>query len=116
MITEKNGKLFARVEFEKGKRLNLTFDNTTLQKFDIDEQLNKLKDTGIMEIANHGYTFRVEKQDGKYNLTLTRPVTQRAILDESEKGKLEEMLKEVMELCSSSALNNSNSASNLIEF
>lgn len=114
MITEKNGKLFGRVEFEKGKRLNLTFDNTTLQKFDIDEQLNKLKDTGIMEIANHGYTFRVEKQDGKYNLTLTRPVTQRAILDESEKGKLEEMLNEVMDKCTGYSMTNSQSADNLL--
>jgi hypothetical protein len=116
MITEKNGKLFARVDFEKGKRLNLTFNNTTVQKCDIEEQLAKLADTGEMEISNHGYTFRVEKEDTKYNLTLTRPITQRATLNENEKDRLEEMLKEVMELCSSSALNNSNSASNLIEF
>jgi vesicle coat complex subunit len=116
MITEKDGKLFARVDFEKGKRLNLTFNNTIVQKCDIDEQLTKLADTGEMEISNHGYTFRVERQDGKYNLSLTHPVTKRATLNENEKDRLEEMLKEVMDKCSGYSMTNSNSTTNLIQF
>jgi hypothetical protein len=116
MITDKNGKLFARVDFEKGKRLNLTFNNTTVQKYDIEEQLAKLADTGEMEISNHGYTFRVEKEDTKYSLTLTRPITQRATLNENEKDRLEEMLKEVMDKCTGYSMTNSNSATNLIQF
>jgi hypothetical protein len=114
MIAEKDGKLFGKVNFEKGKMLKLTFDNTTLQRCDIEEQLKKFKDTGSMEIVNHGYTFRVEKEDTKYNLSLSVPVIKRAILNENEIDKLEGMLKEVMEKCSNSSFNNSHSATNLL--
>lgn len=114
MITEKDGKLFGRVDFEKGKRLNLTFNNTIVQKCDIDEQLARLNDIGEMEIANHGYTFRVERHDGKYNLSLTHPVTKRATLNENEKDRLEEMLKEVMDKCTGVSMTNSNSTTNLL--
>jgi hypothetical protein len=114
MITEKNGKLYTNVKFEKGKQLKLTFDNTTVQRHDIEEQLVKLKGTGNMEISNHGYTFRVEKEDGKYNLSLTVPVVKRAVLNENEISKLEEMLSEVMEKCCSSSLTDSRSSTNLL--
>jgi hypothetical protein len=114
MITEKNDKLYGDVKFEKGKQLKLTFDNTTVQKHDIEEQLVKLKGTGNMEISNHGYRFRVEKEDGKYNLSLTVPVVKRAVLNENEIGKLEEMLMEVMEKCCSSSLSVSRSSTNLL--
>jgi len=114
MITEKNGKLLGNIKFEKGKQLKLTFDNTTLQKCDIEEQLIKLRTTGTMEIANHGYKFNVEKQDNKYNLSLTVPLVKRAVLNEDEIGKLEGMLREVMEKCSSSSLSDSRSSTNLL--
>ena len=114
MINQKNGKLYTNIKFEKGKQLKLTFDNTTVQRHDIEEQLVKLKGTGSMEIANHGYTFRVEKEDSKYNLSLTVPVVKRATLNENEIGKLEEMLKEVMEKCRSSSLTDSRSSTNLL--
>jgi hypothetical protein len=114
MITEKEGKLFGKVKFEKGKQLKLSFNNTTVQKCDIEEQLIKLKDTGNMQIVNHGYTFRVEKEDGKYNLSLSVPVVKRAVLNENEIGMLEGMLMEVMEKCCSSSLNDSRSSTNLL--
>ena len=114
MITDKDGKLFGSVKFEKGKQLKLTFDKTTVQKCDIEEQLVKLKRTGCMEIVNHGYTFCVEKEDGKYNLSLTVPVVKRAVLNDNEIGKLEGMLMEVMEKCCNSSLSDSRSSSNLL--
>ena len=114
MIAEKNGKLYGDVKFEKGKKLKLTFDSTIVQRHDIEEQLVKLRGTGSMEIANHGYTFRVEKQDGKYNLSLTVPVVKRAILNENEIEKLEGMLMEVMEKCCNSSLSDSRSSTNLL--
>ena len=114
MITEKNDKLYGDVKFEKGKQLKLTFDNTIVQRHDIEEQLINLKRTGNMEIANHGYTFRVEKEDGKYNLSLTVPVVKRAILNENEIEKLEGMLMEVMEKCCNSSLSDSRSSTNLL--
>lgn len=114
MITQKDGKLFGSVKFEKGKQLKLTFDNTIVQRHDIEEQLVKLKGTGNMEIANHGYTFRVEKEDGKYNLSLTVPIVKRAILNENEIGSLEGMLMEVMEKCCNSSLSDSRSSTNLL--
>ena len=114
MITEKNDKLYGNVKFEKGKQLKLTFDNTIVQRHDIEEQLVKLKGTGSMEIANHGYTFRVEKEDGKYNLSLTVPIVKRAILNENEIDMLEGMLMEVMEKCCSSSLSDSRSSTNLL--
>lgn len=114
MINEKNGKLLGNIKFEKGKQLKLTFDNTTLQECDIEEQLVKLRTAGTMEIVNHGYTFRVQKQDNEYNLSLTVPVVKRAVLNQDEIGKLEGMLREVMEKCSSSSLSDSRSSTNLL--
>lgn len=114
MITEKNDKLYGDVKFEKGKKLKLTFDNTTVQRHDIEEQLINLRSTGNMEISNHGYTFRVEKEDGKYNLSLTVPIVKRAVLNENEIGMLEGMLMEVMEKCCNSSLSDSRSSTNLL--
>jgi hypothetical protein len=114
MISEKNGKLYGNIKFERGKQLKLSFDNNIVQRQDIEEQLVKLRGTGSMEISNHGYTFRVEKEDGKYNLSLTVPVVKRAILNENEIKKLEEMLMEVMEKCCNSSLNDSRSSTNLL--
>jgi hypothetical protein len=114
MVTEKNGKLLGNIKFEKGKQLKLTFDNTTVQRHDIEEQLIKLRTTGTMEITNHGYKFNVEKHDNKYNLSLTVPVVKRAVLNQDEIVKLEGMLREVMEKCSSSSLSDSRSSTNLL--
>jgi hypothetical protein len=114
MIAEKNGKLYGNIKFERGKQLKLTFDNNIVQKCDIEEQLVKLRGNGNMEISNHGYTFRVQKEDGKYNLSLTVPVVKRAVLNENEIGKLEGMLMEVMEKCCNSSLSDSHSFTNLL--
>lgn len=82
---------FQKVKFEKGGKLTLSFSNEVSERESIERQLQRLEETGTLEIVTDRYTFSMQKCETGYDLTFSKPV--RLVVSETDGRAIEDMLR-----------------------
>lgn len=100
---------FKSVKFEKGGKLTLSFLKTRIEQVEIQEQLERLENSGELVIVNPRYTFSMKKNGDKYDLSFTKPVTNTLTVSATDGLSIQNMLNDI------SSLPSSNSTTNLLE-